>query len=146
MTRLGELIRRQIRKSIDRDKAMEKRVEAASRTLWPWKEWRLSALVFILVILDFCSTYAFLRLSGNTQLYEGGLLAGWSLRQGGFPLLLLIDLLAVGTLIGLALLSRTIFSKRGLSGYGRASYVIVLLPYTIATFAIIFNNVVLTFI
>ncbi len=146
MGRITESIRSRIRKSIERDKALEKRVYAVSRTLWPWKIWRLPLLITILILLDFASTYAFLELSGNTQLYEGGPLAGWALRQGGFGLLFLVDMLAIGVLIGLAALTRHVFLRRGLEGYGRASFVVVLLPYTVVTFAIVFNNVVLTFI
>jgi hypothetical protein len=146
MSRLGQLIKMRIRKSIERDRALEQQMQTASRSLWPWKDWRLPLLATVLVLLDFTSTYACLELSGNTSLYEGGLLAAWSLRNGGYPLMFIVDLLAVGTLIGVALLSRAFFTRQGLSGYGRISFLVILLPYTVVTFAIVFNNIVLTFI
>jgi hypothetical protein len=146
MRRLAQLIRRQVRKSIVRDKALQQRFDSASRTLWPWRETKLAWLASVLFMLDFISTYAFLELSGNPLLYEGGPLAGWSLNTGGFLLLLLVDGLAVGVLIGLAFATRYAFSRRGFDGYGRASFVFLLLPYSVVTFAIIFNNIVLTFI
>jgi hypothetical protein len=146
MRRLAQFFRRRVRQSIARDKALQQRFEAASRTLWPWRETKLIWLASVLVMLDFISTYAFLDLSGNSLLYEGGPLANWSLNTGGYMLLLLVDALAVGALIGLAFATRYVFARRGFDGYGRASFVFMLLPYSVVTFAIIFNNIVLTFI
>jgi len=146
MSRFGEFIKRRIDKSLERDRALESQMVAAARSLWPWNDWRLPVLSTILVLLDFSSTFACLELSGNTQLYEGGLLAGWALNTGGWPLMLIVDLLAVGTLTGVAFLMRSFFTRKGLSGYGRIAFILVLLPYTVVTFAIVFNNIVLTFI
>ena len=146
MRRLTQFIKKQIRKSIARDRAMEKQFEDASMSLWPWREAKLVWLVCVLVMLDFISTYAFLELSGNTRLAEEGTLAAWALDTGGFLFLLLIDILAVGTLIGLALAFRRVFNRQGFAGYARTAFVLMLLPYSVVTFAIIFNNIVLTFI
>lgn len=146
MRQLAQFLRKQIRKSIARDKALEHRFESASRKLWPWRESKLTWLVSVLVLLDFISTYTFLKLSGNSLIYEGGLLASWSLRFGGLLFLLLVDILAVGSLVGLAIASRHIFTRRGFYGYGRTSFVFTLLPYAVVTFAVVFNNIVLTFI
>jgi hypothetical protein len=110
------------------------------------RETKLIWLVSVLFMLDFISTYAFLELSGNPLLYEGGPLASWSLNAGGFMFLLLVDGLAVVALIGLALATRYGFRRKGFDGYARASFVFALLPYSVVTFAIIFNNIVLTFI
>jgi len=146
MRRLAQFIKRQIRKSIARDRAMERQFEEASHRLWPWRETKLIWLVSVLVMLDFISTYAFLELSGNPKLIEKGSLASWALNTGGFLLLLLIDFLATGALISLALAFRKAFNRHGFDGYARASFVVMLLPYSVVTFAIIFNNIVLTFI
>jgi len=146
MRRLAQFFKKQIRKSIARDRAMEKQFAEASVNLWPWREAKLIWLVCVLIMLDFISTYAFLELSGNVQLEEKGSLAAWALKTGDFPLLLLIDFLAVGILIGLALAFRKAFMRQGFPGYARASFVFMLLPYTVVTFAIVFNNIVLTFI
>jgi len=146
MRRLAQFFKNQIRKSIARDRAMEKRFQEASTNLWPFREAKLIWLVCVLAMLDFISTYAFLDLSGNDNLEEKGSLAAWALRTGDFLLLLLIDALAVGILIGLAYAFRKAFNKRGFPGYARASFVFMLLPYTVVTFAIVFNNIVLTFI
>jgi hypothetical protein len=146
MSRLVQRIKRQIRKSIIRDKALDGRVEAVSMKLWPWRETKLIWLVFVLVLLDFISTYAFLELSGNSLVYESGPLAKWALNEGGFLFLLLVDILAVSFLIGLAMFIRLIFRKRELTGYARAVFILILIPYTVVTFAIVFNNIVLTFI
>jgi hypothetical protein len=146
MSRFGEFIKRRIDKSLERDRALESQMQAAAKSLWPWEDWRLPVLSTILVLLDFSSTFACLEFSGNTQLYEGGLLAGWALRTGGWTLMLIVDLLAVGILTGVAFLMRSFFTRQGLSGYGRIAFILVLLPYTVVTFAIVFNNIVLTFI
>ena len=146
MRRLAQFIKKQIRKSIARDKALEKQFEEASINLWPWRETKLIWLVCVLIMLDFISTYAFLELSGNPKLDEKGSLASWALDTGGFLFLLLIDFVAVGILIGLAIAFRKAFMRQGFAGYARASFVFMLLPYSVVTFAIVFNNIVLTFI
>ena len=134
-----------ISRSLARDRIIERHIEYASRIIWPWPEAKLIALVFILVILDFCSTFALLELSGRPDVYEGGRMAFWALQKGGFPLLLFIDLIAVGTMVTLALMLRTLHTKYGFSGYGRSAFVLLLGPYAIWTTAVVFNNVVLTF-
>ncbi|MFC1978958.1 hypothetical protein ACFLVP_03120 [Chloroflexota bacterium] len=146
MHRLAQFIKKQIRKSIARDRALEKQFEEASKSLWPWREAKLIWLVSVLVMLDFISTYTFLELSGNPRLTEKGSLASWALETGDFLFLLLIDFLAVGILIGLAIAFRKAFTRQGFAGYARASFVFLLLPYSVVTFAIVFNNIVLTFI
>ena len=100
----------------------------------------------ILIILDYVSTYAFLELSGNKYLFEGGSLARWALREGGFSKLFWTDMASVSTLVLLAIIARLLYSKRGFQGFGRAAFVLALVPYVVITMATIYNNIVLTFL
>jgi len=93
-------------------------------------------------ILDYISTYFALQ---NANTYEDGPLAGWALRTGGFPLLFLVDITAAGTLSLVALGSRFLYGRSGFKGYGRAAFIVVLLPYVIRTLIVVVNNVVLGF-
>lgn len=133
-----------IKKSIERERAFERHVEAFSRFLWPWRESFLIAVVSLLAALDYVSTYAALRLSGNRSIYESGLLARWSLETGGFTKLFLTDMTAIGILLLAALTFRFLFRKFGFHGFGRTSFVVTLTPYVVMTMAAIFNNVVLS--
>ena len=117
-----------------------------SRWLWPWRESKLITLVACLAVLDYFSTYAFLRLSGSNNVYESGLLASWALQEGGFKALLLVDILAVITAFMIAISARFVYVKFGFGGFGRAAFVVMLTPYVIVTTAVIFNNIVLTFL
>ena len=135
-----------IRKSIERDRANDRHVEALSRLLWPWRESRLLLLVIFLFVLDYISTYAVLELSGNRHVYEGGLLASWALRTGGFIRLFWVDIAAASLLLLTAITIRFVCSKFGFSGFGRSAFVVVLVPYVVIAMAVIFNNIVLTFL
>ena len=146
MFRVSEITKGMVRKSIGRDRGSEKHVEAISRYLWPWRESLLVTLVCSLAVLDYASTYAFLELSGNNNVYEGGLIAGWALKVDGFRGLLLVDTLAVTTLVMIAIGTRFIYTKFGFKGFGRAAFVLVLAPYLIVTMAVVYNNIVLTFL
>lgn len=146
MHRVFGLAKDMVRRSIERDRSKERYIEAASRSLWPWRESRLLALVSFLLVLDYISTYAFLELSGNKDVYESGLLASWALQRGGLTQLFLIDMAAVSTLLLAAITIRFLYSKFGFNGFGRTGFVIVLVPYVVITMAAIFNNIVLTFL
>lgn len=146
MHRIFGLIRYGLRRSIERERAMERHFEAASRSLWPWNESKLIAFVSFLAVLDYISTYAFLELSGNKQLFEVGPLARWAFQTGGFYRLFWVDIAAICTLIFLANSVRFLYAKFGFQGFGRTAFVFVLVPYSVITMAIIFNNVVLTFL
>jgi len=135
-----------VRKSLERDRSSERYVEAVSRSLWPWGETRLLALVGFLAMLDYVSTYAVLELSGNKYVYESGPLASWALQIGGFTGLFLFDMAAISTLLLIAVFIRSLHSKFGFKGFGRTSFVVVLVPYVVITMAAVFNNIVLTFL
>lgn len=76
MHRIFGLAKGMIARSIELDRAVEKHVETLSRSLWPWRESRLIALVSLLLVLDYASTFAFLKFDGNKYVHEGGPLAG----------------------------------------------------------------------
>ena len=141
-----ENIRRIANNSRKRDRAFDKHAWTLSFHLWPWQEARLVTLVYYLVMLDFTSTYALLRLSGNENVFEGGLMASWALGLGGFPALFFIDVVVVSLLVLVAITSRFTYNKFNCRGFGRAAFTVILIPYVVVTTAIIFNNVVLTFI
>ena len=146
MHRAIERIKYITRSSKMRDRAFDKHAWTLSFHLWPWQESRLVTLVYYLVMLDFASTYALLRLSGNKNVFEGGPMASWALGLGGFPVLFCIDILVVSFLILVAITSRFAYTKLNCEGFGRAAFTVVLIPYVVVTTAIIFNNIVLTFL
>jgi len=131
---------------VEIERGLEKHFVRLSKMLWPWREAKLIIVTGCLTILDFASTYAFLRLRPGTDVYESGALAAWALHNGGFAGLFVFDVLAVSIISGLALLVRYVVTKVGFAGYGRAAFVLMLTPYVIVTMAVIFNNIVITFI
>ena len=135
-----------IRWTIRRDRGLERHAVVVSRWLWPWRESKLIILVGCLAVLDYISTYAFLTLSPNNNVYESGLIASWALQKDGFKGLLLADILAVITVFAVAISARFIYVKSGFAGFGRAAFVVMLTPYVIVAMAVIFNNIVLTFL
>lgn len=135
-----------IRWTIRRDRGLERHAVVVSRWLWPWRESKLIILVGCLAVLDYISTYAFLTLSPNNNVYESGLIASWALQKDGFRGLLLADILAVITVFAVAISARFIYVKSGFAGFGRAAFVVMLTPYVIVTMAVIYNNIVLTFL
>ena len=141
LTMRGIIIR-----NLARDRSFERRAEAMSRVLWPWPESRLAALVFVLAILDFSSTFALLALSGRDDVFESGIMAYWVLTRGGFSLLLLVDLAAVSVLVIIAMILRLSQARCGFGGYGRAGFVFLLAPYVVWTTGAVFNNIILNFI
>ncbi len=146
MYRVFGLAKGMVRKSLERDSSREQYVEAVSRSLWPWRESWLLALVGFLAVLDYASTYAALELSGNKYIYESGPLASWALQMGGFPGLFLVDMAAVGTLMLAAITIRSLHFKFGFKGFRRTAFAVVVIPYVVITMAAIFNNIVLTFL
>ena len=137
-------VKQSVKRSFERDRRVEPYAEAVSRRLWPWREQRLLAVVVVLVILDFISTYAFLQSTGIAYTNESGLLAGWALRMGGFGLLFLGDMGAVLALSLVAMAARSIYLRIGFKGLARAAFVLLLVPYAVMAVAAVINNVVLT--
>jgi len=77
MTYILRIPREAGRRSLERSRAMERRLEVVSRAIWPWHHAWLVPLVALLAALDLLSTYAFLELSGKPDVYESGQLAAW---------------------------------------------------------------------
>ncbi len=146
IARFRLMARERLRKGRERDRAMEQHVEAFSRRLWPW---RLSLLVWVVIlvaVLDHASTFALLELSGKPHFSEGGLVASWALRIGGFRMLLLVDIAAALLLSGTAVLARHLYSRYGFAGFGRAAFVLLLVPYAVIALAAVYNNLLLRFL
>jgi hypothetical protein len=104
----------------------------------------LVAVVAILAGLDYLTTYVFLQLTGWGYVNEQGVLAGWALRTGGLPALLLVDAAGVLVLALVAVGVRSLYGRFGFKGFGRAAFVVVLLPYAVMAVAAVVNNLVLT--
>jgi len=146
MGAVRRLIRERVNKAVERDRRAEGRVEAVSRLLWPWREPWLIALVGLLALLDYATTCAALELSGKGHIEEGGMLAGWALRIGGLGWLFLVDIGAVIVLSIAAITARILCFRVGFQGFGRAAFVVLLVPYAVVAFAAVVNNLVLTFL
>ena len=125
------------------DRGFGIKAERVSLLIWPWPEMRLLVLIGSLAFLDFASTYYVLELSGKANVSESGSLALWSLDNGGFLLLFIIDLLAAVFLALIALGSRHLYAKNGFPGYGRAAFVFLLIPYIVVAVFAVFNNLII---
>ena len=64
--------------------------------------------------------------------------------NGGLIGLFVVDIFAVITISAMAIGARYIFTKLGFGGYGRAAFVLMLIPYGIVAIIAIFNNIVIT--
>jgi len=146
MVGINEKIKEKLRQGVELERSFDPRIDAISRRLWPWHENKLLFFVISLVVLDFCSTFAFLELSGNENLYESGPVARWALEMGGFSRLFLVDLIAACVLMLFAFIVRKAYTSKGFKGYGRIAFILVLVPYIVITIAAVFNNVALTFV
>ena len=133
-------------KHLEKDLSMERRIAVLSKAVWPWHDSWLVPLVALLAALDHVSTFILLELSDKPDVYEGGLLASWALRRGGFNGLYIMDAVAVGLLCVIAALARLAYVKFGFTGFARAAYVAVLVPYALTAFAAVVNNLLMTFI
>ena len=140
------LLKERVNWALERDRRVEGRVGAVSRVLWPWRESRLVVLVGLLALLDYATTCAALELSGKGHIEEGGMLAGWALRIGGLGWLFLVDIGAVTALSIAAIAARFLCFKFGFQGFGRAAFVVLLVPYAVVAFAAVVNNLVMTFL
>jgi len=146
MSRLRYIMKGRLDKAIQRDRSSERYVYAASRFLWPWREYWLIILVGFVAVCDYTSTYIVLELSGRTNVHEVGWIASRVLQSGGFPMLLLVDVAAVAGLSLTALFIRSFCVKFGFEGFGRAIFIILLIPYAVVALIASVNNLLLTFI
>ena len=121
--------------AVRQDPTRDRSIEAFSKRLWPWREWRLPSVVAAVAALDYFSTYAALEISGKEVIHEIGLLGGWALGKGGFAGLFLADACALTALLLAAAAARMLCRRRGFAGAGRAAFVVLLLPYVFAASA-----------
>ncbi|MBI4200092.1 MAG: hypothetical protein HY535_06445 [Chloroflexi bacterium] len=136
--------RERIKKSVDRERPLERYALAVSRYLWPWPErWLLLIVVFPVALLDYSSTYLALGPGGNPLAYESGPLASWALGKGGFGALALMDVAELLFLAGLAGGARFAYRKAGFPGFARAAFVLTLLPYCVRALWATWTNVAL---
>lgn len=131
-------------RNIGRGRAVEGFVARLSWIVWPWRLGWLVPLVALLAALDLISTYLLLEHSGKTYAYESGPLAAWALSEGGYNSLYIANALGVGFLCVVAIGVSRLYTWLGLSGFARAAYVVALVPYAVASFVAVTNNVVLT--
>ena len=115
-------------------------MDRMSRRLWPWRDAWLAAAISVIALLDYLSTYALLSLSNKPYAYERGPLAHWALEMGGFPGLLALDAVGVMVLCLLVVAVRSVYASFGYGGYGRAAYVLLLMPYAVAASLDAVNN------
>ena len=127
----------------ERDRGFDRHAGKISRFVWPLSEAWLPAIVALLGMLDFTTTYVNLALIRNPHVIERGALAGWALERGGFTFLLAVDLAAAGTMWGVAAGVRYVYASSGLHGFGRAAFVFILAPYAITTAVVVVNNIAL---
>ena len=132
-----------LRKSMERERFLDKPMEKFSRVVWPFSEGKLVLLVSIMPALDLASTFAALELSGK-NIQEVGLIGRWSLATIGFAGLFGIEMACVGFLILLAIGAKTMYTRLGFNGFGRAAWVFILAPTFVAILVAVLNNVILT--
>jgi hypothetical protein len=139
-------LKTRLESNAERNRPLERALEAISKSLWPWSEAKLIRYVALIAAMDYVSTYAFLKISSNGNLVEGGPIAGWALQTGGFARLFLVDAGIVLSLILLAIGLRSIYTRWGFNAFGRAAFIFLLVPYFVVTLAVVFNNVLLAFL
>jgi hypothetical protein len=135
-----------LQNNANRSRSLDHPIEVLSRKLWPYRESKLILYVIVLAFLDYASTLAAIELCGDGQVCEVGLLAKWALQTGGFAGLFLMDTMAIGTLIGMAIGVKSLYTKLGLKGFGRAAFVFLLIPYFLFVWAVVINNIVVSFL
>ncbi|HEX9897436.1 MAG TPA: hypothetical protein VGA85_07270 [Dehalococcoidales bacterium] len=139
-------VKDKFRENIERERSLDRPLEAISRVLWPYPESKLIFYVSLLAVLDYLSTFIALELSGKGQLSEVGLLANWALETGGFPRLLFVDAAVIFSLICVAINAKSIYTRLGLRGFARAAFAFLLVPYFVFIMGAVVNNVLVAFL
>jgi hypothetical protein len=139
-------IKANFRRNAERERKLERPLEALSRLLWPWPESKLVLFVCLAALMDYLSTYAFLTFGHRGHVSEAGLIAGWALQTGGFLRLFVVDAGLIGALILLAFALRSLYTRLGFRGFGRTALVFLLIPYFVIIMAVVYNNILLSFL
>ncbi len=143
MSKISERFKARIRKSMERERFLERPMETFSRILWPYSESKLIILVSAMPVLDVASTFAAIRLSGK-HIREAGLIGKWALQTVGYPGMFVIETTCIGLLVIFALGAKSMYARLGFSGFGRAACVFLLAPTLVAILAAVLNNIILT--
>jgi hypothetical protein len=113
-----ESLGRGLKGNLEKERPLERPLEKVSSSLWPWSEGKLARYVLLLA----------------------------AMQTGGFLRLFVVDSAVVLTLVLLAVLVRTLYARLGFKGFGRAAFVFLLIPYFVVTLAVVYNNVLLSFL
>jgi hypothetical protein len=130
--------------SIRRGRLYDNRVGIVSGYIWRWPRTYLIVLISLLVTLDYTTTYILLECSGKVNVYEAGIFAGWALYNGGYAGLLLFDIFSLIILVFTAIGIRYILFRYGFSGFGKLTFLALLMPYALTTTVAVISNIVLT--
>jgi hypothetical protein len=134
-----------IKKADERERKLERPIEKVSRLIWPWQESKLLLFVSLMAVLDFISTFSALKFYGKYGVFESGWIAKWALSIGGFPELFLVDAIAIGVLIIIAIGIRAFYNRLGFPGFARSAFVFIFVPYSIIIIPVIINNILHAF-
>jgi hypothetical protein len=140
-----ESMRAGIKKADERERKLERPIEKVSRLIWPWQESKLLLFVSLMAVLDFISTFSALKFYGKYGVFESGWIAKWALSIGGFPELFLVDAIAIGVLIIIAIGIRAFYNRLGFPGFARSAFVFIFVPYSIIIIPVIINNILHAF-
>jgi hypothetical protein len=143
--RIFESLKNRNKRNVELERRWDHKFASFSKLLWPWRESRLIIFIIIGATLDYVSTYVAFKFGGD-KVTEAGLIAKWGLLTGGFIKLFFIDLGLIGGLLLLSMGVRYLYNKLGFPGYGRAAFVLVLIPYATLILAVIFNNIFVSFL
>ncbi len=130
-----------LNRSREIDRGLERHIEKLSRFIWPWKERWLLVVASSLCCLDFVATYLILVL--RNDVYESGLMASRALAIGGFSFLFIADLVAMAVMSLLAFAAKHYYARQGLKNYGRAAFVVILIPYIAVTTLVVINTIIM---
>jgi hypothetical protein len=145
MQNMFESMRAGIKKADERERKLERPIEKVSRLIWPWQESKLLLFVSLMAVLDFISTFSALKFYGKYGVFESGWIAKWALSIGGFPELFLVDAIAIGVLIIIAIGIRAFYNRLGFPGFARSAFVFIFVPYSIIIIPVIINNILHAF-
>ncbi len=135
-----------MRRALERERRFEGPLDKFSRILWPWRESMLARFIMFMALLDYLSTIVALKLTHDNRVVEAGPMAKWALNLGGLPELFVVDAVVICMLLLLATGAQSLYSRLGFKGFGRAAFVLLILPYAVIILAVVYNNILVTFL
>ena len=124
---------------------LDARLGQFSSRLWPANMVLLCLACAAATLLDYLTTYHLLELSGKPAI-EGNAFSRALLEQGGWRLLFIKDLIAVGIYAIAAFAVYKTAATRNMAGLGRFLSVAVLLVYLLARLIPAINNTLLAYL